>query len=382
MAFPMFPAAQLRGLSGTRLVRAALAAVLLVAVSSPARSDTETKLAGARLQLRQLETQLAYERDRAELLEEQLAVLHGYIADGQTAYQQLSAQLEQTRGQAEVARERYEELHAQLSVVLRNAYIEGSGSAIGALFDSSSQTELGERLEILSQLTRANALLAAETSAIAEDLSTRTQQTKILLEQQAAVLHNVREQQQEVATQSDQLQAARDRLQSTKAEVLDLVVKYRQQLQLTDLALLIETLQGKNNVTYGAWAGAFLQVMGAPGCRDNLVVMVSWQLAEGTDAEWNPLATTYDMPGATTFNYVGVKNYASLDDGLQATKLTLLRGASSYGYRGIIHGLRNCAAAEKTAAAVAASSWCGCGAGYVTSLIGRVREHYNTYARL
>lgn len=44
-----------------------------------------------------------------------------------------------------------------------------------------------------------------------------------------------------------------------------------------------------------------------------------WASYEGTDARYNPLATTQPMPGSTAFNSAGVQDYASIDDGIQAT---------------------------------------------------------------
>jgi len=87
------------------------------------------------------------------------------------------------------------------------------------------------------------------------------------------------------------------------------------------------------------------------------------------------------MQGATTFNWVGVKNYNSLADGLDASRLTLERGYDIYGYGNIIQSLKRCGPAEGTAEAIALSSWCGCGVGYVASLIEGVRKHFTTYAK-
>jgi hypothetical protein len=65
-------------------------------------------------------------------------------------------------------------------------------------------------------------------------------------------------------------------------------------------------------VTYEGWAAAFLGRLGAPGCGENLLIVVAWATAESTSAAFNPLATTRDMPGDSDFNTVGVKSYASM----------------------------------------------------------------------
>lgn len=51
----------------------------------------------------------------------------------------------------------------------------------------------------------------------------------------------------------------------------------------------------------------------------------AWQQAENTNAKYNPLATTMDInaSGQTDFNSVGVKNYPTEDDGVDATVKTL-----------------------------------------------------------
>ncbi len=150
---------------------------------------------------------------------------------------------------------------------------------------------------------------------------------------------------------------------------------------LTSLAL---AMQGQSAVSYGDWARSFLTTVGAPACQNNLTTLVAWQAAEYTQAAWNPLATTYPMDGAGTFNGVGVRNYVSLQQGLQASALTLRTGSPSYGYDWILYRLATCANPSVTAAAINASMWChGCAGGaYVTGLIPRVEAAYDLYARL
>jgi hypothetical protein len=132
----------------------------------------------------------------------------------------------------------------------------------------------------------------------------------------------------------------------------------------------------------GQWARLFLAEIGAPACDENLVLVVAWQAQEGTDARFNPLATTHWMPGATDFNSVGVKDYRSVGQGLAASRETLEEGAASYGYGPILDSLRACADAEATAWFVNASAWCrGCtGGAYLTGLLPAVRADYASYA--
>jgi len=127
-------------------------------------------------------------------------------------------------------------------------------------------------------------------------------------------------------------------------------------------------------VTWPEWAAHLLPRIGAPACTNNVVSVVAWAAQEGTVAGWNPLATTYGMPGSTRFNSVGVRNYISLDQGLDATVLTIESGLVDHGYGAIVAELQRCAPSMATARAIRASNWCaGCAGGrYVTGMIRAV----------
>jgi hypothetical protein len=90
------------------------------------------------------------------------------------------------------------------------------------------------------------------------------------------------------------------------------------------------------------------------------------------------------MPGSTVFNSVGVRNYVSLDQGLAAARLTLQRGATTFGYGAVLASLDACNDAMATGQAINASSWCsGCTGGqYVIALIPVVEEYFDRYAGL
>ena len=136
-------------------------------------------------------------------------------------------------------------------------------------------------------------------------------------------------------------------------------------------------------VTYEAWANGFLDRLDAPRCDENLLIVVAWETSESTAAAFNPLATTHAMEDATDMNPVGVKNYVSLDQGLDASRDTLTGGAESFGYGAILDRLRACAPAASTAAAINASAWCrGCTGGmYLTGLLPLVRDAYADHAQ-
>lgn len=111
--------------------------------------------------------------------------------------------------------------------------------------------------------------------------------------------------------------------------------------------------------TRGQFARALLPRVGAEITVHNMRAMMAWMQAEGDAGRFNPLNTTHDMVGATDFNWVGVKNYRSFEDGVKATAATLNYGADRdlYGYKAIRRRLHLNKPAYRTLLAVERSQW-------------------------
>lgn len=130
------------------------------------------------------------------------------------------------------------------------------------------------------------------------------------------------------------------------------------------------------------WARALLRLLDCPERPRNLTALVAWQAAEGgpshSQAKWNPLNSTQTMPGATDFNTVGVKNYVSEDQGLEATVKTL--HGKGHGYEPILERLAKNSRPRTTLSAVEASDW-GTG-GLARSIVDDVKAHWEAYANV
>lgn len=133
-----------------------------------------------------------------------------------------------------------------------------------------------------------------------------------------------------------------------------------------------------------AYFDSVLGRLGLPHGQAQTAMMLAWSAAEsGTErcdgqsgAAYNPLNTTFDMAGASNFNSVGVKNYASLADGITATVDTLAL-APYAGIRGVL--ARGGSLAE-FGQAVETSPW-GTGAA-IFGGIQAVQGHLTEYASL
>lgn len=77
--------------------------------------------------------------------------------------------------------------------------------------------------------------------------------------------------------------------------------------------------------------------LGAPVTDENLKFLYAWRQSEGKAGRYNPFNTTHKLPNSTNFNSVGVKNYNTIEDGLDATLKTLKNGR----YNCIVDGLKN-----------------------------------------
>ena len=102
---------------------------------------------------------------------------------------------------------------------------------------------------------------------------------------------------------------------------------------------------------------SILKCLGAEPTKSNMLFMYAWRQAEGGKAKNNPFNTTLKIPGATNYNSVGVKNYSTPEEGIDATCKTLKNGRDKYGYDKIIDGLKNDVGLSKLSDAVVNSKW-------------------------
>lgn len=70
---------------------------------------------------------------------------------------------------------------------------------------------------------------------------------------------------------------------------------------------------------------------------EGLRLLSAWATAEGGDARWNALNTTFRLPGSQPYNSAGVQSYFRPTEGVCATGLTLVNG----NYNGIVGDLQN-----------------------------------------
>lgn len=123
------------------------------------------------------------------------------------------------------------------------------------------------------------------------------------------------------------------------------------------------------------FALGLLNRLGAKPTQDNIDAIKIWAKKEsggvwGKGAAYNPLNTTLNMEGASNFNKVGVKNYGSVEQGIEATAQTLTgRSSATRGYDNIVSLMQSGASREELLKAISQSSWAGA-KGYTDGLAG------------
>jgi peptidoglycan hydrolase CwlO-like protein len=368
---------------------AAVGVMLALATSSTSGSTASprSRLDAANDRLAGLTERIASQQSKARSLQDRLSQLDARITDVSSRVAGIDAELATTRHQLIVAAGQVRKLQTQLDAMARGLFMQGAGSVqasmLGQFLGSSSIGDLGDLLVYGQAVGRSDVDLADRVANLRVELTRKAADLdRLRLEQTQLLAQLVAERQTQARTIAEQRAVLTD-LERTKDKTVTLIASLHARIRSQALATVGAVFQGGSHISYGAWAGSFLRTIGAPSCRSNLVALVAWQYSEFTQAAWNPLADTLPMPGSTDFNSVGVQDYVSLDQGLQAVRHTLTNGPT-LGYPAIVSALRACADAMTTARAINASAWCrGCAGGqYVTGVIAKIAGNYHLYARL
>jgi len=167
---------------------------------------------------------------------------------------------------------------------------------------------------------------------------------------------------------SDNFTSDTEPIVSASPEMLNKLIELLKDKGVTseDLGKLVDKVDLEGLADQNFYA-KLLENLGAPVSEENLKFLYAWRQSEGKAGKFNPFNTTWDLPGSTNFNSVGVKNYQTLADGMIATIKTLKNGR----YNCIVDGLKNDIGADKIAKCESLKTW---GTG---DLVGKVVASYN-----
>jgi peptidoglycan hydrolase CwlO-like protein len=364
-------------------VAAVLALSAALAVTAPARAQdnetTSTELEVARAKVHDLERKIRSGEAQLSTLKERLADLSQQVGAETATLVSTRRHLSSTGRRLAATKARLQGIQDRMKDRARNVYKRGPTSLIDVVLGAKTLAQFSSRMTYAAAIARQDSNLMLQVRKLRAEVTKQRDAQRRLEREQAREVSSLRARQATVqSTLAESLATVSD-LAKQRLEAQQLVFQLASKLG-NELFGLRQVAGHGMTLTYGEWGSAFLTKIGAPVTRNNLVVMVAWQTAEGTLATWNPLATTYNMPGATPYNSVGVRNYTSLDQGLEATMRTLQ--VPGHGYGEIVSGLKSAAKPMDTGNAINASDWCrGCAGGsYVVGIIPAVEEYFDKYA--
>lgn len=372
-----------------RLFSAALAVAVIAGGVAVSQATPADRLEQAKAQLRALAAGIEAQEAAVSAARERAASAATRALQAEKELIALLQRRADLQARATVTQAELDAAQAALDETAVEAFIGSPGTVPGAetlaaLLGAQTIEQLQDRLAYGEAVARAQADAVARVQALVDRLTAQAaaQDALIAAAEDLRARRDAAVREQEAAWQQE-AQALAD-LAATRDGVVALIDRLRDRLAPADVEAVADAFQGDHHISYGDWAKAFLDVMGAPRCHENLVVTIAWQAQEGTQAAWNPLATTHRMEGSTDFNSVGVQNFRSLAQGLQATKETIDNGWDVYGYGSIVRSMRGCGDAMATARAIANSRWCyGCAGGrYVLGIVPSVEASFETYAAL
>lgn len=357
--------------SGRRVAAVGLTLAMLAGATSAAGAPP---IETARRRAERLGQQVVEARASAVDLQRRVLSLASDVAAARRALDRLQGRLVEAQHELAAAQAAVERVQARLNDRARQAFMMlGPATSAAYLLGADSFSDLMDRTVIVDSLQQADAELGADVTFEATRLASVQAMLEEATDKRGRLLTRIGSRQADLLSAFTAQQAALEQLAGRQRDA---------ERDVRSLERKIARRAGA--LPFGDWATRFLEHLGAPTCRHNVVVVMAWQANEFTQARWNPLATTHRMTRSTSFNEVGVQNYVSVTQGLRASTETLTGGSASYGYQAILDSLGRCAAAMTTAEAIRASAWCRecSNGGYVTELVAVVQAYFDRYVTL
>jgi peptidoglycan hydrolase CwlO-like protein len=351
-----------------------------VPTPTPTKGPSVVDLEAARTKLEEFEKDITAGETGAKRLQTQLRELSYKVSDEQGTLSEIDANLKATTVRMKTTKQRLISVRKKMRERARSLYKQGPGSLIAVVLGSENMRDFVGRMHFASRLADQDEDLVLQTRARQGELEAIKAYEEQLFDQQRATVATVKQEQEAIIDVFAKQQAILARLAEARADALDLVASIESQLSSGEFRNLKRVAGRGMTVSYDEWARGFLEFLGVSVTRESLIAVVAWEASEGTQATWNPLATTMAMDDATVYNSHGVRNYVSRQQGYEAVVKTLQR--PNYGYERILDRFERASEAMDIGIAINKSHWCrGCTEGqYVIGIIPAVERYYEEYA--
>jgi peptidoglycan hydrolase CwlO-like protein len=354
----------------------AVIALAVALVPAHAGAQLSAELDAAKARATKLESRITREEAQVRSMQGELRNLSIAVGREQGGLQQIRADLGTTQHRIDAARAKLGRYRDRIRSRVREMYEHGPLQMVGVVLGSQSLGQFVGRMTYAARLARQDQTVVFSMRRVRAELKDVQAQQRRLEHTRQTTLTSLQSRRDALTNAFARQQVLLADLAQARLEAMRLIDELRDKI---DLGGLRRVAGHGMTITYGQWAREFLGAMGAPASRSNQVAVIAWEAAEGTQATWNPLATTFYMPGSTVYNSSGVRNYATKDQGIDASNATLKR--PGHGYDAIVASLRKSGDAMDSARAINRSDWCrGCAGGtYVTGFVPAVEQYYDRY---
>jgi murein DD-endopeptidase MepM/ murein hydrolase activator NlpD len=172
----------------SRRIVAAVAVACLLAVASPSPAGADEQLRHARHELRQTKARIRARTAALRDLQHDLNRLATRISNNESLIARTEERMGVLRRDIRPLAARYRRLRAQLDERSRTAYILGPGAPILYLITATSAADVVERVSLLGEMNRRDALLAREVVEAQTELALRREKLeRYSYERRAAV---------------------------------------------------------------------------------------------------------------------------------------------------------------------------------------------------
>jgi peptidoglycan hydrolase CwlO-like protein len=313
---------------------------------------------------------LSTAKARAQQLEQTVSALAGRLSAAVQQYQTatdrlalVAARVVEDQRQLAEAQQELSRARRDLTALAVGMYKQSPTSVLDMFVGVGSLEDLVTRVHLLDSVGQNTAEILQQCRQRSDQMQQRQMQVQADQLQARQLVEQIAQQKEQLGAALEQNKAALGKAKADVQRIAKEILAERAAAAAARAAVAGGSIRSVPLTgilaaySQRTWAQTLLKNLGVPISAANVSAMVSWEMAEGghwyNTARFNPLNTTMSEPGATAMNSVGVKAYASWEQGFAATIATLFNGY----YAGIIAALERGDDAQAVANAVAASPW-------------------------
>ncbi|HEX6262141.1 MAG TPA: peptidoglycan DD-metalloendopeptidase family protein [Actinomycetota bacterium] len=221
----------------------AVGLMLLAQVAPGSAQTTEEKLQAAKKRMAQIQRQLDRERAKLDQLNAEIAGINRRIAQAYAQRIAIQDQIKVTEETIQRKGRRIRALQGRLDERAREVYIQGPAGMLEFVLEAESLSDLSDRVSFLSALSEGDASTAIGIEVEREELGRFEDDLGVLLEEQDALLAELRQQEEQLNARWDE-QARIEASIADKLEEAEALVKRLKKQRRRELLAALAAARG------------------------------------------------------------------------------------------------------------------------------------------